>query len=82
MDLFTIIEEAYINEEAVVTTLEETEGVVRSTTTPSFTPTDDGPPHVPMVSQTQVDDEIRPLSELEPDDPFAGCDSGKDFDSM
>ena len=50
MDLSTIIEEAHTYEEAVVTTLEETEGEARSTTTPLFTPTDDGPPHVPMVS--------------------------------
>ena len=82
MNLSIIIEDVPNNEEAVVTTLEKTESVARSTTAPSFTPIDDGPPHVPMVRQTQADDEVHPLSDLEPDDPFAGCDSGKDFDSM
>ena len=58
MDLSTIIEEAHNHEEASVTTLEETEGVARFTTIPSFTPTDDGPPHVMMVSHTHTDDEV------------------------
>ena len=60
MDLSIIIEEAPTNEETFVTTLEKTEGVARSTTTPLFSLNDDGPPYVPMVSETQAYDEVHP----------------------
>ena len=81
MDISTIIEEPSAMEEEA-THSEECAGVTAEAVVPSPAPTDGGPPHVPMVSQTQSDDEEIPPSDQDPDGPFDGCDSGQDFDSM
>ena len=81
MDLSNIIDEPNDMEE-VATHSEECIDVTAKTVVPSSTPTDMGPPHLPMVSQPQPDDEDYSPSDKELDGPFDGCDSGQDFNDM